>query len=154
MARRKELRNIAYGLYGSFISRNNDVGGYWGIGKLCLLAEKQDTSRVRLDLIGQSISPHSIEFSKLVAGYKGKLQKQLEARKVPDDYVSAAEIELDFRPPYPSGKHIPITTWGSLFKLSVSISDDKGRIYKIEGYGYCGPHDPKKESKSAGLERF
>ena len=39
MAKSKELKNIASGLYGSFISRNNDVRGYWGVGKLCLAAQ-------------------------------------------------------------------------------------------------------------------
>lgn len=154
MARRKELRNIASGLYGSFISRNNDVGGYWGIGKLCLLAEQRGVGSVRLDLIGQAITPNSGEFAQLLAGYRGKLQRHMAARKIPDEWVSSAEIEVDFTPPYPSGKRVPVTTWGSLFKLSVSIKDEMGRVHTIEGYGYCGPHNPNKESKSARPECF
>jgi len=37
----RELRNLAHGLAGTFISRNNDVSGYWGIGmryRECLAA--------------------------------------------------------------------------------------------------------------------
>jgi hypothetical protein len=154
VARRKELKNIASGLYGSFISRNNDVAGYWGMGKLCLLAEQQKTNTVRLDLIAQSISPQSTAFSKLVAGYLGKLQKHLESRNISRAWVASAVIELDFKPSCPVGKHIPVATWGSLFKLTVSIKDDKGKDHAIEGYGYCGPHNSRKESKSAGEDRF
>jgi hypothetical protein len=154
MGRRKELRNVVSGLYGSFISRNNDVGGYWGIGKLCLLAQQHDTGTVYLDLMAQSISPRCDEFTKLLAGYRAKLQKHLESRRIPSEWVASAIIEIDFKPPYPNGKHIPIVTWGNLFKLAVSITDDRGKNYAMEGYSYCGPHNPRKELKSAGGERF
>jgi len=154
VARRKELKNIASGLYGSFISRNNDVDGYWGVGKLCLLAQQHGTHTVRLDLMAHSISPQSTEFVKLVAGYYAILKKHLESRHIPNTWVTSAAIELDFTPPYPSRTHIPTVTWGSPFKLTVSITDDKGKNHTIEGYSYCGPHNPRKESRSAGGERF
>lgn len=154
MARRKELKNIAAGLYGSFISRYNDVGGYWGVGKLCLLAQQHDTHTVHLDLMAQSISPRSTEFAKLVAGYYAMLKKHLESRHIPSTWTTSAAIELDFKPPHPSGKHSSIVAWGSPFKLTVSITDDKGKNHTIEGYSYCGPHNPSKESRSAGGERF
>ena len=63
-------------------------------------------------------------------------------------------IELDFKPTYPVGKHIPVATWGSLFRHTVSIRDDKGKDHAIESYGYCGPHNPRNESKSAGEEQL
>jgi len=154
MARRKELKNIASGLYGSFISRNNDVGGYWGIGKLCLLAQQSGVQIVRLDLVAKSITPASSEFSKLVSGYSSILKKHLSAVGIPDNWLASAIIELDFEPEHPSGKHIPIATWGSLFKLMVNIEDDMKKNHTVSGHGYCGPHNPRKESKSAGTERF
>jgi hypothetical protein len=154
VARRKELNNIASGLYGSFISRNNDVGGYWGVGKLCLLAQQHETNIVRLNLLAESISPVSAEFSRLVAGYHTFLQKHLTARHIPKKWVTSAIIELDFKVVYPLGKRIPIVTWGSLFKLTVTITDDMSKNHTITGYSYCGPHSQKKESKSAGADRF
>jgi len=154
MARRKELKNIASGLYGSFISRNNDVGGYWGIGKLCLLAQQSGVQIVRLDLVAKSITPASSEFSKLVFGYSSILKNHLSAVGIPENWLASAIIELDFKPEHPSGKHIPIATWGSLFKLMVNIADDMKKNHTISGHSYCGPHNPRKESKSAGTERF
>lgn len=154
MARRKELKNIASGLYGSFISRNNDVSGYWGIGKLSLLAQQHNTYFVYLDLIAQSIEPNCPEFTKLLTGYRAKLQKHLESGHIPSERVISVKIELDFNPAYPVGKHIPIVTRGKLFKLTVSITADNGKNYKIEGFSYCGPHNSRKESKSADKERF
>lgn len=154
MSRRKELKNIASGLYGSFVSRNNDVDGYWGIGKLCLLAQQNGARKVLLDLLARSVVPQSTDFSKLVNGYYLFLQKQLTARRIPETWVRSAVVELDFAPDDLNGKHILIATWGNLFKLVVTITDDMEKNHTVCGYDYCGPHDPKKESKSAGAERF
>lgn len=149
MARRKELKNIASGLYGSFISRNNDVGGYWGIGKLCLLAQQYETQVVRIDLLAKSITPASTEFSKLITCYWSFIKQHLTARGLNESWLSAAIVELDFNAYPPLGKHIPIVTWGRLFRLIVTITDDRNRNYIISGFGYCGPHNPRKEFKSA-----
>jgi hypothetical protein len=154
VARRKELKSIASGVYGSFISRNNDVAGYWGIGKLCLLARERCTTIVRLDLLEESIVPEGSEFAKLVAGYEAKLKAHLAARKIPEGWVTSAIIELDFKPEYPVGKQIPIRTWGNLFKLTVRICDDKQRRHEVHGYSYSAPHDQTRESRSGGKERF
>jgi hypothetical protein len=154
MARRKELKSVASGLYGSFISRNNDISGYWGIGKLCLLANQHKTNDVNLNLLTSSLTPSNAAFSKLIAGYHAMLARQLSTKGIPEEWVSSAGIELNFSPEPPSGKHIPILTWGNLFKLSVVITDDKGKIYTVMGYSHCAPHNSSKESKSAGVERF
>lgn len=154
MARRKELKNVASGLYGSFISRNNDVAGYWGIGKLCLLAQASETTTVQLKLLTETIAPESPQFAKLLAGYHSILQKHLSARGIPFNWVVSANIELDFKPEDSPKKHVPIVSWGNLFKLSVAIIDDKGKEHAVFGFGYCGPHNPKKEHQSGGGERF
>lgn len=154
MARRKELKSIASGLYGSFISRNNDVAGYWGIGKLCLLAQQHRMRIVRLDLLAGSIAPERPEFAKLISGYGAKLKTHLSARGVPESWITSVIIELDFNPEYPVGKQIPISTWGDLFKLTVTIRDDTQKRHEVHGYSYSAPHDPRRESRSGGTERF
>lgn len=154
MARRKELKSIASGMYGSFISRNNDIAGYWGIGKLCLFARRRRTTIVRLDLLKESIAPEGSEFAKLLAGYAAKLKAHLSARGVPERWVTSAIIELDFKPEYPIDKQIPISTWGDLFKLTVTIVDDTQRRHEVRGYSYTAPHDQARESRSGGTERF
>lgn len=49
MARSARLTNIASGLCGAFISRNNDVGGYWAIGILRLLAMQLEAKYLQSD---------------------------------------------------------------------------------------------------------
>lgn len=151
MARRRELKNIASGLMCSFISRNNDVGGYWGIGKLCLLAQDSATTCVELDLLSKTVLPGSAEFSKLLQGYNSFLQRHLAARNIPDSWVASAIIELDFSPKEQPEKQVPIITWGSLFKLSVTILDDRSRKHTVATYSYCAAHNSRKEHQSVGL---
>lgn len=153
VARRKELKTIASGLLGSFISRNNDVAGYWGVGQLSLLAHQNSTHTVHIDLLANTISPPSALFSKLISGYFHILHRHISARGIPLSWLSSAVIELNLGPELPS-KHVPITTWGSLFKVTVAIADDKGARHAVSGFGYCAAHNPKKESRSTGTERF
>lgn len=134
MPRRKELKNIASGLLGSFISRNNDVDGYWGIGQLNLHAKQQSVTKIGIELISSSISPPNILFSKLVSGYRDALVAKLQKMNIQPSWVTAAIIEIDFKPECPS-KFVPITTWGTLFKLTVSITDDRGTKHAVIGYG-------------------
>lgn len=150
MARRRELKNIASGLLYSFISRNNDVNGYWGIGKLCLLARDCATTSAKLDLLSKTLLPESAEFSKLLHGYNAFLQRHLAARNIPDYWIASAIIELDFSPKDQPAKQIPIITWGSLFKLTVTILDDRGKEHSVSSFSYCAPHNPGKEHQSIG----
>lgn len=57
MIRRKQLKNLAYGIAGRFTSRNNDLNGYWALGILYSAAEDAGTNRVRLDIISQTATP-------------------------------------------------------------------------------------------------
>jgi hypothetical protein len=148
MTRRKELKGIASGLYGTFISRYNDIGGYWGIGKLCLHAQQQGSSRVMINLLNDSIDPPSSEFGQSISNYRAFLFDHMASCRIPVEWVTSANIELTFDADPPEGKVSPIYHEGSLFNLLVDITDDRGKHYTISGYSYCWPHDPKKESKS------
>ena len=56
------LKSIGDGILSSFVSRNNDVYGYWGIGKLYnwMLASKSMT--IKIDLLKNTIDPTNDEF--------------------------------------------------------------------------------------------
>jgi hypothetical protein len=148
VTRRRELASTVHGLYGSFISRNNDVDGYWGIGKLRLHAQEVGSNTVRFDLVDELIQPPSSDFQRLVERYHIKFLSYAASR-----FASSALIELNFKPTPPTERIVPMNTWGDMFRLTVTIKDDRGRVYSRDGYGYCGPHDPKRESRSAGPDR-
>ncbi len=92
MANRKELGSIASGIAGSFNSRNNDVDGYWGIGKLYKFVDDKPNKVVFIELLGKSISPHTHELDSLLAFYHEKLLGYLKRRGIPKEWVKSATI--------------------------------------------------------------
>jgi hypothetical protein len=53
MARRKALKNVCSGILGSFVSRNNDCEGYWGMGILYRFAKERGKSDLMIDLLNR-----------------------------------------------------------------------------------------------------
>lgn len=148
MPRRAHLKNIASGLCGSFVSRNNDLDGYWSIGKLRLLAEQHRRTHLSLDLRARSIDPSSSEFSAVLARYGRLLEKLAERSRFPLEKITAACITMDFAPePWPRPRYID-AQWGDQFVLTVTVTAD-GKAAGIVRYAsYCRAHDPDKESQS------
>lgn len=49
----------------------------------------------------------------------------------------------------------PQYTRGSIFGCVVQLRDyDIGKMYAVRAIGWCAPHDPKRESRSAKVEEF
>ena len=51
MPRRRELKGVAYGMAGKFVSRNTDLDGYWAIGVMYRSANDNGTDRFVLNLL-------------------------------------------------------------------------------------------------------
>lgn len=149
MTTRKELKGIAAGLYGSFISRNNDVDGYWELGKLRLHADMNNSFLIVINLVDGTIEPPSDEFSKLLEYYMTFLRRRMITRNMASGLLTAAKIDLVFNVSLPDGKMSLRTTFGSLFKLTVTLTDDRDKHYIITGFGYCAPHNSKFEFQSS-----
>jgi len=148
MARRKELKSIASGIIGSFRSRNNDVDGYWGIGKLFKFAESNHVDEVKIDLLNCCITPATLEFDPLISHYKSLLVKNMASRHISLQWLSKATVTVLFNQEYVDKYHY----WGSgLGKPCIchcELTDDKGRTYKVTTGTNCKPHNPEKEFKS------
>ncbi|WP_378178258.1 hypothetical protein [Aquimarina sp. SS2-1] len=80
MGKRKLFKNIANGVLGSFVSRNNDVQGYWGIGKLYSLMINKDKYEVEIDLINLTILPNKSEFNNMIEYFSNQLFNQIYKR--------------------------------------------------------------------------
>lgn len=146
MARRKELKSIANDLISSFISRNNDVNGYWGIGKLYSFMLEQEELKIEIDLIERSISPQNIEFAKIISIYSEWLQTQVENRGLKNEYLKSAKMEL-------LGFSNDFTSHDAYFaphriNCNMVIEDDRGQKYSISKSVRCRAHNSTKELKS------
>lgn len=145
MGRRKEFKSIATSLTDSFISRNNDVGGYWGIGKLYSEILKIENMSIQIDLINKSISSENDEFIPLIDTYSEKLFRQLRVRRINIDFLKSALITLNGLPNEPTlslGQIAP-----NRIHCKCIITDDLGKKYQHARNVWCRPHDPQRELK-------
>lgn len=148
MHRGAHLTNIASGLCGSFASRNNDLDGYWSIGRLRSLAERHGRTTVLLDVLTSSIQPSSPEFAFVLARYRRLLAKLADLSRIRFEEITSAHITLDFAPPPWPGTSYYKPQWGDQFTLTVTINTDGRTAGIVHHAGYCRPHDPAKERRS------
>jgi hypothetical protein len=154
MARRKELGSIASGIVGSFNSRNNDVDGYWGIGKLYTFVEKSSGKQVVFELLGNSIRPHTHEFDALLAFYREKLLGYLEGHGIPKGWIKSVTISASFEIVFQPKYHFWRSALGKPCEVKCDIEDDNGRHHIAYAYNNSRPHDPKRETRSCRAGNF
>jgi len=88
------LKGAALGVLGSFVSRNNDVDGYWGIGKLYSHALRTDAKTIAIDLVGRTITPPSDEFRSMVSRYSEAFLGQCRKRSIPCAWANTVDIRI------------------------------------------------------------
>ncbi|MBS9843998.1 hypothetical protein, partial [Vibrio alginolyticus] len=105
MGRRRELGNIASGIIGSFRSRNNDVDGYWGIGKLYLSVDHLQSKCVSIDLCSQQIAPYYPHFDLMTERYSKMFKRLLVKHSIPFEWVRSAYVYVEFEAEYEERHH-------------------------------------------------
>jgi len=148
MSRRGILKGVACGLLGTFVSRNNDVDGYWGLGVLRLFAERNNLSQLTIDVLHKSPnlsfeSPMRISEETYRQWFRNALFK---AKIYPSD-IKEANIYLRFT----TFDEFPKTirdTRGEPYLCTVSISNNS-RIISVSRIGVCAAHDPRKDRRRA-----
>jgi hypothetical protein len=140
----KNLKGIAGGILGSFLSRNNDFDGYWGMGILRLLAQEHDVNAVCLDLLAGTCTPPDHRGAEIARAHGLRFQRFL----ADSGLVRAAEITVSFGPF--NGRLPRQETYGTPFAASLVLSDNRGKAHRAEAAGWCGPHDPRRECRRAG----
>src|SRR5262245_25066952 len=109
MGSRRILKGIASGLAGSFISRNNDVGGYWALGRLCAKFKE-----VEIDLLRSSFDGLTEDQIAIGQHYSTWLRRQLQASAIPDNRLSKAVMSLRFNLSMPDDEWPARNTRGSI----------------------------------------
>ena len=141
MPAKKRLTNMANGLCGSFISRNNDLDGHWAIGKLRSLADQHGQTTGVLDLLTSSTQPSSAQCSDVFERYCRLLATLAECSRIPFTDITVARIVLDFAPPpWPRASYYKLQ-WGDQFTVTVTTEADGRAVGMARDAGYCRPHD-------------
>lgn len=146
MAKRKEFKTIADGLIGSFVSRNNDVYGYWGIGKLFSHMTATGSMKLRIDFVHRTIEPENEEFKVLIDKFAKRLIVQLEKRRLNPKWLKKAELTMIGYPNELSpnlGRRAP-----NKINCKLVILDDQNKAHSSEANTWCREHNPNRESKS------
>jgi hypothetical protein len=146
MARRKEFKNIANGLICSFVSRNNDVYGYWGIGKLYSHMLKSKTMTIEINILDIAISPNNNEFMILINSFYKRLISQIQSRKLNINFLKSAKIVLNG---YTNDSKSSLGQFApNRLHCSFIITDDLNKNYIVEKDVWCREHNPNRELKS------
>ncbi|GAL06337.1 hypothetical protein JCM19237_1982 [Photobacterium aphoticum] len=149
MASRKEFGSLSSGIIGSFASRNNDIEGYWAIGKLLSYCQSSSENALHIDLIRRSSSGAIPECEDIAIVYADMLNWLLKKRQIPAEWVVAATITIDFVPLDHPTVFLPMNNSSYSCRLICDIVDDNGHHHVAHRNVCCMPHDPMKEQRSS-----
>ncbi|MFZ6873435.1 hypothetical protein ACO0LF_15375 [Undibacterium sp. Di27W] len=149
MAGRKQIKNLAAGLASSFNSRNNDLAGYWAIGKLCSFALAQSVTVIQLDVLNIACMPASTAFDAVMHDYRVKLAARMTRQELPPSWLEKVEIVINFLPDHDKDMDYFRYGSGNPYIVTVNLTTDLGEQYSSKAGGKCHPHDPLRESKRA-----
>lgn len=148
MARRSELSGIANSLASSFVSRNNDVNGYWALGKLYLHAKHVSPPSASIQLTPVQNARVEEPTASIARKFERVLENLLEKQRLHRGWLATARIQIDFESSSAKPRFIYRQGPGRAFLCTVTITDDRGRKYESSTAGWCWPHDPTLESQS------
>ncbi len=136
--RKSQLNNLAAGLCSTFISRNNDIAGYWGPGSIYQFAKENDVSVVVFDLMGMTVTPQTKKFESVLHQYALWL-KNRSTQTCDEVDIQSASVSVAFNVPTPNTGKIYRQTYGDLFMVQVCISDRSGKTATANNFGHCAP---------------
>ena len=135
--KRRQMNSTARALCEHLMSRNNDIGGYWGVGKLCEFAVRERRAGFSLKIYpGQPIRVFGSELGGSSEVTTALLQFELDS----------IEGRMTFTRDgfFPSGAVRYICT------IAIAITQDR-RTGMYLDHVRCWPHDYSKESRSGRL---
>lgn len=145
MARHIDLKNILQGMISSFISRNNDLNGYWATGKIYKVAVEHKMEIVHLDLLSSNSSVDTAELNQLAQIWGQILATELTKYNIPTGWVSSAKITADFTSEVQNMEVSGIYPVGDLGKYTFEIKTDTGSTYVQSRIVKCRQHDASRE---------
>lgn len=130
----RDLKNIAHGLAGTFISRNNDVAGDWAIGILYRECLATACTTVEFDLIAGHCLPDGSVARAVIPRHADWLAARLKGRSIASARVVLQFGSFDgFAPPLHA-------SYGDPFVCAVILATAAGRECRATRTGRCAPH--------------
>lgn len=130
MGRRKELKSVCNDLLDNFVSRYNNLDGYWALGKF--QAHLQSTSERHLSFYLVPDKGSGSAFPTTLSYYRRAFHRHLAVRGIPEVWVLAAVISVEQKSP-------------SELACVLRITDDRGKTFASQTTINARPHDPNRE---------
>src|SRR5262245_36563398 len=137
MSRRKQFRGICHDILETFVSRYNDLDGYWALGQYVAFLNGLGESQIQFKLNSSIVVPESAGFNASAAYYRGAIFRMMEANAMPRIWFADATIKLSI-----------VASTRAI--CDIEIVSDLGRSYRAERLVDVRPHDPLRERRRAG----
>jgi hypothetical protein len=139
MVSRRVLASIADGVAAVFLSRNNDVDGWWAPGLLIDAAAPADPA-YSVDLLTGATVPATITsaLDQLGPALARYFAWSLDRSGLPAARVASASLKVRFL----YEESVPSWRFGRTdrpFACTVTITDDHGRAYQRQAFSHCTP---------------
>ena len=134
MARRIEFRGICDSLLAKFISRNNDLDGYWALGQFVKALEREPDGTLEIPLTNVDAHDFHPMITPVGEYYSSTLERFMERQGLPQAWLGRGRISLE------------IVDRGYL-RCTVGLISDRGREFGSETKLEIRPHDPTRERR-------
>jgi hypothetical protein len=145
--RHAEQRDLTFAVLDSFVSRNNDLDGFWAIGLLCAAADAAGVQTLTLDLLAGTCAPDCAVGARVARAYGEFLRRQLEKRELEPDSVARLHVWLRFHAVDTLLRGGPDARYGEPFECMIALELHDGYVVDGSRLGRCRPHDPQRESR-------
>lgn len=148
MASYKRLNGTAAGVLGTFVSRNNDIDGYWALGVIYSEIDDLGLSEVTFRLLDSDVVP-DLKCGSLLSGkYREALVRILIAHAINPDEIIRADITVRFGPHVHSNFPPNPTARDQPYSCQVVISDCAGTERTRAVEGWCHKHHFSRSTRS------
>ncbi|GAA6181371.1 hypothetical protein NBRC116594_28090 [Shimia sp. NS0008-38b] len=140
MARRREFQGICNSYLGFFVSRNNDLDGYWALGQYQNAVRKAASHSMWFDFCAPFDAMDTSRFAREQRAYQLVFQSQLAVRKMPEGWCAQG------------GVAVSSVSVRELICV-VLLIDDLGQTYRASAREFVLPHDPYNEQRRCSSGR-
>jgi len=144
------MKGIGANVAKKFLSRNNDVDGYWALGVLYRLCATHDVKTFTIDFITGASTPEANFSEDVAAPFREILYRQMRNNGFADWQLTAAFARVEFDQEPTSTELLYKRVWGDPFDCHIVLVDDLGAQRSCSVHGCCRMHDPDKEHRSTG----
>lgn len=130
MGRRKELKGICIDLLDSFVSRYNDIDGYWALGKFQAFLQTTHVEQLQFHLTREQGKESA--FQQTLEYYRFSFQRHLKVRKLSNAWVHRAVITVVSQSPLQ-------------LECVLKVKADNGREFVAKRVVAVRPHKPELE---------